>query len=433
MRRFVRVAAISAVLIWSLPARAEIENFEQALAVAYMQNDTLQTDRIGLEALRTELGIARAGFLPTLVAEGTVQQTEIDLVNTGYSGGLRLTQPLFRGGRTFAAMRAARANIRAGEASLEGIEIDVLSTIAEIYADLLLARELVALSQKLEAGLTEQLTAERRRLRLGERTRADVSQAEARLALTQSQLARDHANLIASEKLFARFVGEPAAKTLAPMTMPGGIPPTIDTALEIARRENPLIKRSRHGADFAKAEVAIRRSALLPTVSLEGRLQYRDQIFEFTGVEVEQTLGTIGATVQVPLFQGGAAHAQLSRARKIRKLRELEILEAQRDVEADVVAAWENLRATKIALTSNRQAVLASADALDSVRTEARYGTRSTIEVLDAETDLAGAERAAAQTERDVRVAAILLLAAMGSFTAGDLGLEGQTVTYAGR
>lgn len=426
------IACIAMLLSFAGPAKAQVSSFEEALAVAYRQNDTLQADRIGLEALQAEIGIARSGFLPTLVVEGTVQQTEIDLVNTGYNGGVRLTQPLYRGGRTFAAMRAARANVRAGEAALVGIENDVLSSVAQAYADLVLARELVTLSSELEADLSSQLRAERQRLALGERTRTDVSQAEARLALARSQSARDKSDLVAAEKIFSRFVGAPAAEVLQPMQLPGGLPQTVDEALSIALSENPVIDQFRHGADIADAEVDVRRSALLPTVSLEAQLRRRDQIFEFTGVEIEQTLGTIGATVQVPIFQGGAARAQLRRAKKIRQLRQFEVTEAIRDVEAEVVAAWADFRATEVALTSNEEAVRASRDALEGVRTEAAFGTRTTIEVLDAEQELSAAARAFAETKRDLHVAAVFLLATIGTFAADDLGLAEESVTYAG-
>jgi TolC family type I secretion outer membrane protein len=417
------IAFAAAALVSVAPAFAQVASYGEALRLAYRQNDTLEIDRLGLDALKTDLAIARTGYLPTLLAEGSVQRTELDIENTGYQAGLRLNQPVFDGFRTRSAMRAARANIDAGEASLEVTENDVLRAVTAAYANVRLGREVEALYADLETGLRTQRDAEARRLQAGERTRTDVAQSEARLSDASAGLARARAELQVAEQEFTRLIGAPPAGRIGPIAIPVPLPQSLDEALRLARDNNPVIEQLRRTADFADAQVGISRSALLPKVGVEARVLYRDQVFEFTGVEIEQTLGTVAATLQVPLYQAGGARAQLQRAKKVRKLRQFEVTEAIRDVEIDVVAAWRSYEALQFQLAASEQSVAANLQAVEGMRTEAGFGTRSTIDVLDAERDLNASRIQFAETERDLKMAAVDLLVSIGLFTASDLDI----------
>ena len=420
MIRTVSVWASSALALVGVSC-AQVGTIDDAFRAAFAGNDTLEAERFGLEALRSEVGIARTNFLPSLTVEGTVQRTEIDIENTGYTGGVRLTQPLYNGGRGKASMKAARANIRAGEAALKLTENEIFTGVIEAYAELIFSREVVILNRKLVVGLEAQLDAERRRLRAGDRTRTDVDLTEARLASAVAQLAEARGSLRRAEQEFFRLIGDRPAEELAPIQLDIALPTNLDEALIIARNENPLINQLRHSATVADADVAIRRSALRPRLSAEARLQYRDQVFEFTGVEIEQTLGTVGATLQIPLYQGGGAWSQLTRAKKIRKLRQFEITEGIREVESAVVTAWGDYRATKFKFAATERAVRASREALVGVKTEADYGTRSTIDILDTERDLHLAEIDHAETAKDLDVAQAILLSSIGRLSSETL------------
>ena len=100
------------------------------------------------------------------------------------------------------------------------------------------------------------------------------------------------------------------------------------------------------------------------------------------------------------------------------------MVEAERQVEAQVNAAWQNLVAARVIIISAEASVEANQLALEGVRRESMVGTRTTLDVLDAEQELLNAQVSLVEARRNEQTAAFSLLAAAGLLTPASIGID---------
>ena len=130
--------------------------------------------------------------------------------------------------------------------------------------------------------------------------------------------------------------------------------------------------------------------------------------------------------MSVPLYQQGAVTARLRAAREVASQRRIEIEQNRRAVLENVSVAWENLQTARAQIAAFGDAVRAAEIALDGVTQEAAVGSRTTLDVLDAEQELFDAQVDLVSAERDEVVASYTLQWAIGWLTAARLALPVQ-------
>ncbi|MGE4411104.1 MAG: TolC family outer membrane protein [Sphingobium sp.] len=419
-------AALSTIML-CLPQAGRAEDqmtLQQAFVAAYADSPTLRADREGLKILDEDVAAARSAGRPTLQGEGTITRAEMDVVGTGYIVGARLTQPVFRGFRVSNNIRAAKENVRAGRESLRQSEIDTFYSIAEQYSAVLRDREVMALTHEMIDNLTTVKLAEERRLELGERTKTDVAQAQARLASAQATYSRAAQRLAESETRFRSLVGKDAAKDLAPLPLLPQIPASRQEAIDLAMEFSPRIRQKKLEAKVAKHQVDAAMGGLAPQVDFVASINHRDEIVQILGRKLRQDFATFQAVMTVPIFQGGAEYAAIRRARHTHNVRMIEVDEESRSVHADAAVAWDRFVAAQQARAALNDAIKANEVALSGVRREALHGSRTTLDILDAELELRDARAAHVAAVHDEYVAKFGLLAALGTATAADFDLE---------
>lgn len=422
--RSCRVAAVLLVMegLAGSPASAQM-TLETAFVEAYRTNPTLRADREGLKILDEDVAAAKSQGRPSLVAEGTFTRAELDVSGSGYIVGGRFTQPLFRGFRVANNVKAAETNVRAGRESLRQSEIDIFHGVAEQYSAVLRDREILGLNRSLIEILSTVRAGEQRRLDLGERTRTDLSQSDARLAEARAALSRAQQRAAESETRFRSLVGV-LPDGLAPLPPLQRLPASRDEAIDLALQFNPRVRQKKLGAEVARHQVNAAKGALLPSVDFVASANKRDEIVQIIGRNLRQEFATLQAVVTIPLFQGGAEYAAVRRAKHTYNVRLNEIEEESRAVYADAAIAWDRLFAARQSRAALAEAIAANESAVSGVRREALNGSRTTLDVLDAERELRDARIAHAAAAHDEYVASFGLLAALGTATAADLHLE---------
>lgn len=179
----------------SLPAApAQAETLRQALIYAYRTNPSLTAARAGLRATDEGVPIAKAAARPTLSATADYQEFVVRSANS-FAAPLRaagananLSFPLYQGGRVKNSIRAADARVESGRASLRFTEADVFTAIASVYMDVIRDDAIVELNYRNVGVLETNLQASRDRFEVGDLTRTDVAQSEARLSVARGQL-----------------------------------------------------------------------------------------------------------------------------------------------------------------------------------------------------------------------------------------------------
>ena len=423
MSRILFLAA-SALLCLGPASGLRAQTLEEALVAAYLTNPRLEAERANVRATDELVPQARAGFRPTLSLNSnagiTWQDTDFGTDTfTPFTNSLSLNQPLYRGGETTASVRRAEAVVRADRAALGAAEQQLLLDAAAAYTDVLAAQAVLDLANNNVQRLRRQLEATQDRFEVGEVTRTDVAQAEARVSQAISDQVQAAGALLATKATFRRVIGLEPQSLVRPTPL-AGLPASEEEARRVAAEINPNIIAARFNATAARADVDVALSALRPRLSLNGELTNAN---EPTATIDNQTSASLGASLTVPLYQGGAEYARVRQTKQILRQRLDQLDETGRAVFEEVTAAAQQLETATAQIRSITDQVRAAEIALEGARQEALVGARTTLDVLDLEQDLFQAQVSLVQAARDEIVASYRLKAAIGQLTVTELDL----------
>jgi len=425
------LATVAAVLV-AAPATAA-DTLRAALVSTYQSNPTINAQREALQATDATVAIARSQSRPQVAATVGLNRdlTRAGVLNTGrgkgpvVSGGLDLSLPLFQGGRVRNSVAAARTRVEAGRATLRAVEGDVFTDAVGAYMDVIRDRAIVELNENQIRVLTTNLEAVRDRFQIGDVTRTDVAQSEARLSLARAQLETARARLAGSEENYRRVIGRRPTDLAPPDPLPP-LPTSGEEAVRIALVQNPDIIAISRQASAAGLDVDVVRADRLPTVSGVVSGDYVNTVGgSSSGIPRTGSQTTIGLNTRIPLYQGGLPSARIRQAQAVQGQVQEQVIGTERAVVANARSAWASYDAAQRAIQSNQVAVSANELALEGARAERTVGTRTVIEVLNAEQELLNSQVQLVTARRDAYVAGFQLLNAMGQAEADDLGLEG--------
>lgn len=432
-------AALMAASLFVVPvaANAATISLGEALGIAYETNPQLSAAQANLRATDEEVAKANAGWRPTINAQGSYGEQEANISGFGtisahpLQGQLTITQPLFRGGRTYAEIKRAKALVRSGRAQLTATEQSVLLDAVTAYMDVVRDEATVNLRRKNVDVLKKQRAETQERFNVGELTRTDVSQAQARLAGAQSDLITAQGALAADRAVFAQIIGRPPEELESTPALPQ-LPANPEDALNLALQGNPAILQARENAKAADYAVDDALGAMLPSLALQGQYQYQRGGFNTLGglpgdtgsLSVTEKVTSIQGVLNVPIYQGGAEEASVRQAKEYRSQAEMNIVISDRSVRQAVQSAWENFTSAQATINSNQEQVKADTIAFEGVRREQQVGGRTTLDVLNAQQELLNSQLSVVVAQRNTVVAAYQLLAAAGKLTAQNLGLK---------
>lgn len=408
------------------PCVATAETLEDALIAAHANNPNLEEARLAVRAAREERTQAISSYLPSVGISGSAGVLSIESDTEGLFGPTtsqaeleptnataQVTQHLFTGFRRSGQSRLADANIAGAQEGLRSRAQNVLLATVEAYVGVLRDQDVVRLREDHVESLGRLLAGTQRRLDVGEVSRTDVAQAQARLAGARANLARSRADLEIAQARYIAIVGRPP-QSLTPVAAMPQTPHSLEAAISQAETTHPDLGRAESAERAARAQVTIERAALLPQVTLVGRA---DENGDFGISESRRESSSAVAQFSMPLFEGGFAYSR-TRQSRINVGRAEQRTEAQRrDVVANVTGAWSNLRASREILSVADEQVDATAIAVEGAERERGYGLRSTLDVLDAEEEARDAQIARARANADAVIASYALLAATGALT----------------
>lgn len=415
---------------FAAPVDSVAQTMEETLAKAYGTNPTLQAARARLRATDEAVPQALSGWRPTVSLNYGVDRGQFfsnstttgdrTTYRTSRSGALTFTQNLYSGGRTVAATDRAENLVQAERARLLTTEQDVMLSAATAYMDVVRDQAVLELNVNNERVLQRQLEATRDRFQVGEVTRTDVAQAESRLSRAVSDRITAAGALINSRAAYRNVVGDMPG-TLRPAQPLGDLPPSEQEALVLAREQSPTVVAARFDERAAQNQVDVVFGELLPSVNVDGTLQRNDDT-SFRGSRSEEA--SIGATLRVPLYQGGAVHSRVREAKETLSQRRRELDRTVRTAIETATRAWEALQTARSQISAFSSEVRAAEIALEGVRQEAQVGSRTVLDVLDAEQELLDARVNLVRARRDGVVASFSLRAAVGTLLADRLGLN---------
>ncbi|KZC01458.1 outer membrane protein [Methylobacterium sp. PvP062] len=419
-----RALAVALAALAAAAGSPRAETLEGSLGRAYRANPELNATRAGLRATDEEVAMARAGYRPTVAADADIGVQNVQgasggerLARTSFPRGAGLTveQTLFNGFQTDNDTRRAESNVLEQREVLRSAENTILFNAAQAYMDVLRDTATVELNRNNIAVLEEQRRQTSLRFRLGELTRTDAAQADARLAGARSQLSAAEAQLRARTGVFRQVIGVDPHRLAPGRPLDRLVPPRLELALGIGLAEHPRILSALHAVDAAEAQAKVFEGRLYPRAGASGVVQRRRDEEE-PGDDV--LAAGITGQVTVPVYEGGQVYAQVRRAKEQAGQLRIEAEQVRDAVRAGIVAAWAQLEASKAQVAASQAQVQANEVALAGVRDEARAGQRTTLDVLNAQQELLNARVGLVVAQRDRVVFSYGLVQALGRLTA---------------
>jgi outer membrane protein len=407
----------------------------EALAVTYETQPALLAERAKLRATDENVPQALAGWRPTVIMAGSAgygnglsrqlspalgttiaSSTERDI----YTAQATLTQPLYTGGKVQASVNRAKNQVMAERANLITQEQTSFTNVVNAYVGVIQAQQLLALNVNNEQVLAKQLQATNDRFRVGEITRTDVAQAEAALAGATAQRQTAEGNLQTARGTYQQVVGYlPPGDLVEPQ--PLAVPvKTEQQAMLQAANNNPQVVAALFNNAAAKDAVDVAFSQLMPQVNFQA------QVFQQNNSGASSTtIAGYQATLQlsVPVYQGGSEYSAVRQARQTSQQTTRLIGDARRTAVQSAVQAWETLAAARASAASTREAIRANQIALEGVEREAIVGSRTTLDVLNAQQALLNSQVTLVQNLAQLVQASYQVAAAIGRLTARDLHL----------
>ena len=436
---------IAAPLILALSTPAHAETLNGALSQTLARNPSLASAGYNYEANYVSQFVTLADMLPQVT--GFVSQKRSDTKAENYrtgvsipdgtsfgdldtdSYGVRVTQQLFTSGKNLNAFRAKRADIKAEKARLIQTEQQILLAAISTYMDVLESETIVALRRKNVDVLQEQLEAVKDRFEVGVVTRTDIAQSQAALSGAKAGLLAAEAGLRAARASYREIIGIDPENLKKPGRVPR-LPRSLDRAMEIARKDSPTLKIAQAQSESGRLTTLSTLGTALPSVNLTGvYAKTEDPSIGSRGIEVEST--SVEVTLNVPLFRGGRSVAAVTGGLDYNNSLAKNVHAVSNQLERETIVAWHNVATTKSAMQATKEQITAAKLALEGVREENKLGTRTNLDVLDAEQSLLDAQVNLANAERNQYVAAYNLLATIGRLTAKRLRIEPANIEAA--
>jgi outer membrane protein len=237
------ISSAMCIAICAMPAAAQ--TLREALTEAYRTNPVLTGARAGQRVIDENVPLAKAQGRPNAQAQATYTENVYNSSSAqtftnarSIAIGPAVQVPLYSGGAVKNAVRAAETRVGAGRANLRATESSLFSAVVGAYMDVIRDEAVVSLNRAQVGVLDVNLQATRDRFEIGDLTRTDVAQSEARLATAISGMEQARAQLIRSKETYIQLVGSPAGELEAPPPLPN-LPGTPDAAVEISLANNP--------------------------------------------------------------------------------------------------------------------------------------------------------------------------------------------------
>ncbi len=424
-----------AVALAAGPAAAE--TLSDTLVSAYNNSNLLEQSRAVLRASDEDVAVAVSALRP--IIEYSASRTYSYDLDTGVitnpNTGLQTRQDsqtitstlemtaqlsVFEFGRNRLSIEATKQAVLAARESLRAQEQAVLFAAVQGFTAVRRAQAFVDLRRNNVRVLEEEVRAANDRFEVGEVTRTDVAQAEARLAEAEANLVSAEGDLEIAREQFNLAVGRYPGTLEAPPPFPLA-PSGLTEARDIAVANHPDIKRAQFLVAAQDFNVEVAEREVLPSLSITGAIGYSDRASLDNDLEPD---ASVGVQFGGPIYQGGLINALYRQAVAQLDQNRANLLQTVLNIEERVGFAWASLEVAQASLRATAREIEAQEVAFEGTREEATLGARTTLDVLNAEQELLDARGdrvEAITTEQD---AFYFLLQTMGLLTAENLELD---------
>lgn len=419
-----------------LTGSAAAVDLQEALTEGYKNNEELKAARIKFLNAIEQFPQAFSGFMPSAGLQINRQNSKTKY-NKKYTdrlgltpretdsnrGALTIEQSLFSGGSSVAALKAAQSGFRASRGEYYAGEQKILLNLITAYLDCFESKEKYDISESRVRTNIQQVNTVEEKLRLGEATAIDIATARAGLAAAETNKLAAYADFQGKKANFIRVFGIEATDITMP-NLPDRLPASLDELTKKAAKLNPDIDSARHNVTSAKALEMVQKGKLLPQVSVKlqsGRTNPQDPAVQ----NINNKSYTTILSVNIPIYpDGGAQYSRIRSAKNQTRNSAVQLDSAIKQTQAGVVSVWEGFEAAKSRIVAANQGVEAAQISYDGTVQEEIVGSKTILDVLDAEQKLYEAKITRVDAYKNSVLAAYQMKLLTGKLTAQSLKLK---------
>ena len=341
-------------------------------------------------------------------------------VNNGTSTRWTLSarQPLFNLERK-AQGRQLELAADVAELEWQSAQQDLMLQTTQRYFDVLLVGNKLTLLREQQKAVELALTEAKDRFALGDKPVTDTHEASARAHALRAQVlaTQDELALVRSALTDATGVADPALQGLSGTAnvLPTSLQPLTHWLAE-ASGKNPLLRMQSASVQAAQQEVAKYSKAAATTLDLVAQAG-RDQLSgngNFGSASNTASQQMIGLQLNLPLYTGGYRNAKQEEALRLQDKASAELERAKQQISQQTRAAWLALQTGSARLLALAESHKASAARLDATRLGRQVGDRTTLDLLQAQTDASSATLALLQARIELLIKQLRLQALAG-------------------
>ncbi|MGO4908993.1 TolC family outer membrane protein [Pseudorhodobacter sp. W20_MBD10_FR17] len=411
--KVVRAGVISALM--ALPQWASAESLADALTAAYQNSNLLEQNRAVLRSADEGVAQAVALLRPVLSfqSNGTYSHTSS---YEGLYGSVSLVaeMTLYDFGRNAASIAVQKETVLATRSSLISYEQQVLLDAVSAYVTLQQQQDAVLLRQANVRLIGQELQAAKDRFEVGEITRTDVAIADAQLAASQSELASAQGDYAVARETYKLKIGH-YPSSLKPLPKMPYTAKGLAEAQAVARKTHPSIHQLQHQVAAAELSIALAKANMGP--SLSGGVTATN-----SSKKTSDSFST-SITLSQTIYNGGRSSSFYRQALASRDQSRASLNQTVATVLQSVGAAWSNIQVSQAGIAATDRQIRSAQTAYDGVKEEAKLGSRTTLDVLNAEQELLSARTARLSAQASYSIGVYTLLAQMGLLTVDHLKL----------
>jgi outer membrane protein len=424
--RFLTTVCAAALLA---PTLASANELDRLYGLA-LENDTVLRAAVGARDAALEARpITRGALLPQVGANGSYgfqdsQQTvggkaqpPSNEKSTSY--GASVSQALFDGGAWF-RWRQAGDTVALAQVRYRSAEQSLVLRTAEAYFNLLAAADTVRLADAQKQSLSQQLELANKRFEVGLSAITDTQETQARYDLALAQMIAAEQALVTARIAMENLSGAQDVRVVPlkdEIPLVGPAPVTPATWRQAAAEGNLDVKAAEIVAQSADKDIDIANAAHWPVLSASG--QYNNT--SGGGFVSKSETTQYGVGVQVPIFAGGSTQARVNSAKSTHQQRVAELEGARRAADSNTLIAFQNVLSSVAQIKAQKQAVLSNTTALEASSVGVEVGSRTTVDVLNAQSVLFSAQQTYARSRYDYLLNLLRLKALTGSLMQKDL------------
>ena len=378
---------------------------------------------------------ARSFLLPNLSGSARAHYNYADVyrstASTGVSrwgdqqAGISLAQPVYNA-ELWIALEQADLQTQQANAEFAFARQELILRVSERYFDVLRARDQLAFAKSALEAFGQQLKQAQQRFEVGLIAITDVEEAQSGFDLATADVIQAENDLDNAREALREVTGVYTTDLASlgdamPLVSPD--PADIDQWTETSLRQNLQITAARHAASNAKEEIERIQTGHLPTLDLTARAQYFNTEGGIGGVATdnENVNGRIGLELLVPIYEGGLVVSQTRETRHLYQQRLDELEQQRRFVQRQARASYLNLESDISRVKALRQAVKSTLSAKEAIDAGFQVGTRTSVDVLNAERRVFEARRDLAFSRYDYIIDRLTLKQAAGTLSDADV------------